>query len=49
LETRDNFVTVSKAVTQTPVTMRESVTENANENNSVTDVTDVTVSEGGEP
>jgi len=29
--------------------MRESVTENPNEINAVTTVTDVTVSEGGEP
>ena len=49
LKPMDNSVTDSAAVTLPAVTLPESVTENPKENNAVTDVTDVTVSEGGEP
>ncbi len=49
LESKDNSVTVSDPVTVQSVTPVQIVTENPNENNAVTTVTDVTVSEGGEP
>lgn len=46
LKTKANSVTLSEPVTLQTVTPPKSVTEKPNENNAVTDVTDVTVSEG---
>jgi hypothetical protein len=49
LESKDNSVTDSAPVTLRSVTLPQSVTEKPNEISAVTTVTDVTVSDGGEP